>query len=205
LWPIQWTIDLLWEPAGHKKAISADSCMAAFALARAIGVMAAVAADVGPVQKYCPLFPESRVRVRTGTSLVNLNWTKSAHKCCCVAWTMVLVMVAMLMASALVAVLIVLVVLRVLVVFVVIMVRRNRCWRPISRRNTKYWTPVVHSCVEVPISTASQVDIVDAAEVGSTGLGTASVGEALELQEDILHEQKMSPLPLVPNASFQFL
>ena len=84
-----------WRPAGHKKAISADSCMAAFALARAIGVMAAVAADVGPgkkmkssnwnlmfifkpVQKYCPLFPESRVRVRTGTSLVNLNWTKSA-------------------------------------------------------------------------------------------------------------------------------
>ena len=72
------------------------------------------------------------------------------HKCCCVAWTMVLVMVAMLMASALtrrhngkesldhlVAVLIVLVVLRVLVVFVVIMVRRNRGWRPISRRDTK--------------------------------------------------------------------
>ena len=72
------------------------------------------------------------------------------HKCCCVAWTMVLVMVAMLMASALtrrhngeesldhlVAVLIVLVVLRVLVVFVVIIVRRNRCWRPISRRDTK--------------------------------------------------------------------
>ena len=84
-----------WIPAGHKKAISADSCVAAFALARAIGVMAAVAADVGPgkkmkssnwnlmfifkpVQKYCPLFPESGVRVRTGTSLVNLNWTKSA-------------------------------------------------------------------------------------------------------------------------------
>ena len=69
--------------------------MAAFALARAIGVMAAVAAYVGPgkkmkssnwnlmfilkpVQKNCPLFPESGVRVRTGTSLVNLNWTKSA-------------------------------------------------------------------------------------------------------------------------------
>ena len=52
------------------------------------------------------------------------------------------------------------------------------------RRNS-HRTPVVHSCVEVPISTASQVDIVDAAEVGSAGLGTASVGEALELQEDI--------------------
>ena len=55
----------------------------------------------------------------------------------------------------------------------------------IRMRRNSHRTPVVHSCVEVPISTASQVDIVDAAEVGSTGLGTASVGEALELQEDI--------------------
>ena len=61
-------------------------------------------------------------------------------------------------------------------------------WRKnddIRMRRNSHRTPVVHSCVEVPISTASQVDIVDAAEVGSTGLGTASVGEALELQEDI--------------------
>ena len=74
---------------------------------------------------------------------------KLYHKCSCVAWSVILVMVVV--ASALVkiallgmrnlyhlmAVLIVLVVLSMLMVFVVFVVGRKGRWRPITRWNTK--------------------------------------------------------------------